>query len=246
MLDEQLAGPVNKRNSEKEYSAFDSWAPISRHRHIIAREPDRVRKIALDAVPSSSASQAILHTLRRLRKLDWNLIVFRALVSRARFVTALTSSVNHCVRARPQHRCHMTEMLELHSWWNVIRRSDSAAESRRTRMIDGTATRWCHHDGCRDPDESSDRYRRLAPAGQRSRAHTGGAVAAPTEFRCDGLVPDARGLSLFSGPDLSGSALCAAEPARDCAPHRGGEARRDSHRDRGYDWPLCPRLLPAR
>ena len=29
MLDKQLAGPVNKRNGEKEYPAFDSWAPIS-------------------------------------------------------------------------------------------------------------------------------------------------------------------------------------------------------------------------
>src|SRR5215510_14714787 len=107
----------------------------------------------------------------------------------------------------------MTEMLELHSWWNAIRRSDSQTESRRTRMFVGAAMRWRHHDGCRDPDEPSDRNRRLAPAGQRSRTHIGGAAAAPAEFRCDGLVPDPRGLSLFPGSDLSGSALCAAKPA---------------------------------
>jgi len=29
MLDKQLAGSINKRNGEKEYPAFDSWAPIS-------------------------------------------------------------------------------------------------------------------------------------------------------------------------------------------------------------------------
>src|SRR5215470_7522208 len=32
----------------------------------MAREPDRVRKIAFDAMPGWSASQAILHTLRRV------------------------------------------------------------------------------------------------------------------------------------------------------------------------------------
>src|SRR5215510_14258336 len=99
----------------------------------------------------------------------------------------------------------MTEMLELHSWWNAIRRSDSQTESRRTRMIVGTAMRWRHNDGCRDPDEPSDRNRRLAPAGQRSRTNIGGAVAAAAESRCDGLVPDARGLSVISSSDLSGS-----------------------------------------
>jgi hypothetical protein len=32
LLDKQLAGPVEERNGEKEYPAFDSRAPISRHR----------------------------------------------------------------------------------------------------------------------------------------------------------------------------------------------------------------------
>src|SRR5262249_16455645 len=146
-----------------------------------------------------------------------------ALVSRARFVTALTLSINHCVRARLQHRCHMTEMLKLHSWWNAIRRSDSATESRRSRMIVGAATRWRHHDGCRDPDAPSDRTRRLAGGSQRSRAHTGGALEAPAWFRRDGFVLDAGGLSLLSSSDLSGPALCAAKPARDCAPHRASK-----------------------
>ena len=37
MLDKQVAGPVNKREREKEYPAFDCWTPISRHQRIIAR-----------------------------------------------------------------------------------------------------------------------------------------------------------------------------------------------------------------
>src|SRR5262245_48109791 len=114
----------------------------------------------------------------------------------------------------------MTEMLELHSWWNAIRRSDSATESRRPRMIDGVAMRWRHHDGCRDPDAPSDRNRRLAAAGQRGRAHTGGAFEAPAGSRGDGFVSDAGRLSVLSGSDLSRSALCAAKPARGCTAHR--------------------------
>jgi len=35
MFDKELAGPVSKHNREKEYSAFDFWAPISRHRRIV-------------------------------------------------------------------------------------------------------------------------------------------------------------------------------------------------------------------
>src|SRR5438132_13883222 len=57
ILDKQLARPVKKRNGEKEYPAFNSWAPISRHHSIMTRGPDRVRKIALDVVPLCSASQ---------------------------------------------------------------------------------------------------------------------------------------------------------------------------------------------
>jgi hypothetical protein len=68
MLDKQLARPVKKRNGEKEYPAFDSWAPISRHHHIMTREPDCVRKIALEVVPGCSASKAILRTLRSSRE----------------------------------------------------------------------------------------------------------------------------------------------------------------------------------
>jgi len=64
MLDKQLAGSVKKRNGEKEYPAFDTWAPVSRHHSIMAREPGGVRKIAVDLVPSRSAVHAILHTLR--------------------------------------------------------------------------------------------------------------------------------------------------------------------------------------
>jgi hypothetical protein len=64
MLDKQLARSVKERNGEEEYPAFEPWAPISRHQRIVAREPHRVRKIALDAVPGCHASQAILHTLR--------------------------------------------------------------------------------------------------------------------------------------------------------------------------------------
>jgi hypothetical protein len=38
--------------SEKRiYPAFDSWTLLSRHHGIMGREPDGVRKIALDAVP---------------------------------------------------------------------------------------------------------------------------------------------------------------------------------------------------
>jgi hypothetical protein len=36
MFDKKLAGPVSKHNREKEYPAFDFWAPISRHRRVIA------------------------------------------------------------------------------------------------------------------------------------------------------------------------------------------------------------------
>ena len=64
MLDKKLARPVEKRNGEKEYPAFDSWAPISRHHRTMTRESDRVRKIALEVVPGCSALQAILRTLR--------------------------------------------------------------------------------------------------------------------------------------------------------------------------------------
>src|SRR5205807_10535252 len=37
MLDKQFAGPVKKREREKEYPSFDCWMPISRHQRIIAR-----------------------------------------------------------------------------------------------------------------------------------------------------------------------------------------------------------------
>jgi hypothetical protein len=36
VLDKKLAGPVSEHNSEKEYPAFDFWAPISRHHRIMA------------------------------------------------------------------------------------------------------------------------------------------------------------------------------------------------------------------
>jgi hypothetical protein len=36
MSDKKLAGPVSQYNREKEDTAFDFWAPISRHRRIIA------------------------------------------------------------------------------------------------------------------------------------------------------------------------------------------------------------------
>jgi hypothetical protein len=48
MFDKQLARPVKKRNGEKEYPAFNSWAPIPRHQRMMAREADCVRKIALN------------------------------------------------------------------------------------------------------------------------------------------------------------------------------------------------------
>jgi hypothetical protein len=35
MFDQKLAGPVSKNNCEKN-PAFDLWAPISRHRRIMA------------------------------------------------------------------------------------------------------------------------------------------------------------------------------------------------------------------
>jgi len=37
MLDKQFAGPVDKREREKEYPAFDCWTPASRHHRIMAR-----------------------------------------------------------------------------------------------------------------------------------------------------------------------------------------------------------------
>jgi hypothetical protein len=46
MFDKKRAGPVRKHNGEKEYPAFDFWAPISRHLRIMAWEAGRVRKIA--------------------------------------------------------------------------------------------------------------------------------------------------------------------------------------------------------
>jgi len=36
MFDKEFAGPVSKHNREKVYPAFDFWAPISRHRRIMA------------------------------------------------------------------------------------------------------------------------------------------------------------------------------------------------------------------
>jgi hypothetical protein len=35
MFDKKLAGAVSKYNGEKEYPAFDFWAPISRHSRIM-------------------------------------------------------------------------------------------------------------------------------------------------------------------------------------------------------------------
>ena len=64
MLDEELAGPVNKHDREKESSAFDSWAPISRHQQNMAREADGVRKIAPTLCRVRAPRRAILHTLR--------------------------------------------------------------------------------------------------------------------------------------------------------------------------------------
>jgi hypothetical protein len=64
MLDKQRAGPVKKRNGEKEYPAFDSWAPISRHQQNMAREADGVRKIAPTLCRVRAPRRAILHTLR--------------------------------------------------------------------------------------------------------------------------------------------------------------------------------------
>src|SRR5262245_24589301 len=57
MSDKQVAGPVSKRDREKELAALDVWTPISRHDAIIARDAGRVRKIAVDPVPRSGASQ---------------------------------------------------------------------------------------------------------------------------------------------------------------------------------------------
>jgi hypothetical protein len=36
MFDKKLARPVSKHNREEEHPAFDVWAPISRHRRIMA------------------------------------------------------------------------------------------------------------------------------------------------------------------------------------------------------------------
>jgi hypothetical protein len=36
MFDEKLAGSVSQHDCEEKYSAFDFWAPISRHRRIMA------------------------------------------------------------------------------------------------------------------------------------------------------------------------------------------------------------------
>ena len=36
VLDKKLAGPVRQDNREKERPAFNFWAPISRHRRIMA------------------------------------------------------------------------------------------------------------------------------------------------------------------------------------------------------------------
>jgi hypothetical protein len=51
MFRKKLRGPVSKHNCKKEHPAFNAWAPISRHRRIMAREAGRVRKIAPTAVP---------------------------------------------------------------------------------------------------------------------------------------------------------------------------------------------------
>jgi len=47
MFDKEFARPIRKHDREKEYPAFNVRTPISRHRRIIAREADSVRKIAL-------------------------------------------------------------------------------------------------------------------------------------------------------------------------------------------------------
>jgi hypothetical protein len=36
MFDKQLARPVSKHDREKEHPTFDFWAPIARHRRIMA------------------------------------------------------------------------------------------------------------------------------------------------------------------------------------------------------------------
>ena len=36
MFDEKLAGATSKHNREEEYSAFDVWTSIPRHRRIMA------------------------------------------------------------------------------------------------------------------------------------------------------------------------------------------------------------------
>src|SRR5262249_27794584 len=64
-------------------------------------------------------------------------------------------------------------------------------------------------------DAHSDRNRCLAPAGERRGAHLdlAGSERPPTRGRS--RLPHPGGLSLVSGADLSGAALCVAEPARD-------------------------------